>query len=193
MTFVCGAIPSAPLEPPPTGPAAPQLGYGPVQGSHTSSLSRLDVSPAHHGLEWAPPGTVGDVPSPYGEVGARGDADANASNASVATGPGWLIWVRVRTPWAISRPVRHFTDRLGTAVVTSLADCARLFCQRARDRPGLDVHRVFGARDLFSLRAGGQYDNSTTACVRVHGRAGLGQRQVPQNAEEPQKGPSGTG
>ena len=56
--------PRVPLEPPPTGPAAPQLGYGPVRGSHTSSLSRLDVLPAHRGLEWAPPGTVGDVPSP---------------------------------------------------------------------------------------------------------------------------------
>ena len=56
----------------PTGPAALQLGYGPVKGSHTSSLSRLDVRPAHRRLEWAPSGTVGDVPSPYGEVRARG-------------------------------------------------------------------------------------------------------------------------
>ena len=53
-------------------PIAPQLGYGPVIGSHTSILSRLDVRPARRRLERDPSGTVGDVPSPYGEVGARG-------------------------------------------------------------------------------------------------------------------------
>ena len=75
MTAQYGRIRRALLAPPrapPTGPAAPQLlGYGPVQGSHTSSVSRIDVRPAHRRLEWAPSGTVGDVASLYGEVGAR--------------------------------------------------------------------------------------------------------------------------
>jgi len=37
----------APPRPPPTGSAAPQLGYGPVQGSHTSSLSGSTSDPLH--------------------------------------------------------------------------------------------------------------------------------------------------
>ena len=42
----------APLEPPLAGPAAAQLGYGPIKGSHTSSLSRLDVTTATRS-KWA--------------------------------------------------------------------------------------------------------------------------------------------
>ena len=166
-----------PLDPPPTGPAAPQLGYGPIQGSHSSSLSRIDVRPAHRRLEWAPSGTVGDVPSPYGEVGARGRQRVEPASPRVPSG------------WYGSGYRRHGRDLVRfdivptttTTMVTSLTGPARLFCQKARDRPGLDARRDRVPETSLAFE---RMVSTTTpprgssTCGRVHGRAGL--RQVPQ-------------
>ena len=82
-------------------------------------------------------------------------ADANASNQ--------------RTPWARSRPARHSTNRQQRrgdlvdgsheADLTKGAGSARSGCTSRS-----------GARDLFSLRAGTQYDNSITRCIDVRPR-----------------------
>ena len=70
-----------------------------------------------------------------------------------------------------------------TAMVTSLTGPARLFCQKARDRPGLDARRdrvpeTSLAFERFTSTTASPLDVLT--CGRVHGHAGL--RQVPQKS-----------
>ena len=85
---ICGDPLMPPMRPTDRPRGTTELGYGPVLGSQTSNLSRLDVRPAHRRLEWAPSGTVGDVPSPYGEVGARGRQRVEPASPRVLGGMG---------------------------------------------------------------------------------------------------------
>ena len=113
---------------------------------------------------------------------------------SVATGPGWLVWVRVPTSWATSCPFRHSTNHYHHHgdLVDGSREAPRLFCQKARDRPGAECTSRSGARDLFSLREDDQYDNSTTRLIDVRPRT-WPCRPLTGAPEEAQKGPSGTG
>ena len=109
-------------------------------------------------------------------------ADANASNQRrhgswvVGTGPG------TDAMGEIADRVRFdIVPTTTTTVVTSLTGPARLFCQKARDRPGLDARRDRVPETSLAFE---KVVSTTTpprgssTCGRVHGRAGL--RQVPQ-------------
>ena len=107
--------------------------------------------------------------------------DANASNQRrhgsrvVGMGPGTDAMGETLSVSTLYRPLTT------TTMVTSLTGPARLFCQKARDRPGLDARRdrVPETSLAFERMVGKTTpprDSST--CGRVHGRAGL--RQVPQ-------------
>ena len=189
------ASPDAPRSPPPeTGPAAHRLGYGRRYELATPQACPGSTSgpPTPHtaaSSRWRSVGLLGTVDVvPARTVRLRDTsrhsrvkselADTNASNQR-AMSPGGLVWVWVRTPWARSCPFRHSTDHYHYhGAVTSLTR---------------DLVEII-SRDLFNLRAGRQYHNSTTRFInvpgRVHGCAGRPPTGAPGEA---QKGPTGTG